>query len=204
MTTSKTLNAQVSSVHVEEIRCELDSHADTCVVGNEALIFQDFGRPVQVSAYDPSLGTKPDMKVVSAALAYDDPNTGEVKILIVHQAILIPTIDHTLLSPMQMRMNGVNVDECPRFLDPKLDDDSHTIQVPGPDGDVLHVPLRLHGVTSYFPCRKPTQEEFNSGDQYVLTAETPEWDPHDSSFAKQEDTFVDGEDWLLASGDRKG
>ena len=37
-----------------------------------------------MSAYDLSLRTKPDMKGVSAVLACDDPNNGEVKILIVH------------------------------------------------------------------------------------------------------------------------
>jgi hypothetical protein len=35
-------------------RSDLDSHADACVVGKEALIFNDFDREVTVSAYDPS------------------------------------------------------------------------------------------------------------------------------------------------------
>ena len=203
MITRKTKGTVISSVQTRETRTELDSHADTCVVGSEALVFQDFGRPVQVSAYDPSLGTKPDMKVVSAALAYDDPNNGEVKILIVHQAILVPTMDHNLLSPMQMRLNGVTVQECPRFLDTHLNEHSHSIKVPGPDGDVLNIPLRIHGVTSYFPTRKPSQEEFETGDRFELTTETPEWDPHDPTYAQQEDSFLNG-DWILASGDRSG
>ena len=126
------------------------------------------------------------MKVVSAAIAYDDPTNGEVKILVIHQAIYIPTLDHNLLSPMQMRLNEVVVNDCPSFLDPKPHDLSHSIKIPGPDGDVVVIPLRLFGVTSYFPCRRPTQQEFETGDKFDLTAETPEWDPYDSTFARQE------------------
>jgi hypothetical protein len=32
---------------------DLDSHADACVVGKYALIFQDFDGKVNVSGYDP-------------------------------------------------------------------------------------------------------------------------------------------------------
>ncbi len=41
-----------------ETTLELDSHADTCVLGRDALIFLDFDQPVVVEGYDPSLGTK--------------------------------------------------------------------------------------------------------------------------------------------------
>ncbi len=34
---------------------ELDSHADTCVLGRDALIFLDYDRPVIVEGYDPLL-----------------------------------------------------------------------------------------------------------------------------------------------------
>jgi len=38
------------------MRCELDSHADTCMVGtNTALIIVDFDRPVCVQGYSPKV-----------------------------------------------------------------------------------------------------------------------------------------------------
>ena len=40
-----------------ETTLELDSHADTCVLGQHAYIFQDYNRPVHVEAYDPKLGS---------------------------------------------------------------------------------------------------------------------------------------------------
>jgi len=79
---------------------ELDSHADTCVFGSHALIFMDYNRPVNVYGYDPTKGTE-TYRTVSGAVAYDHPNTGEVFILCIHQAIEIPHLDHHLICPMQ-------------------------------------------------------------------------------------------------------
>ena len=81
---------------------ELDSHADTCVLGHDALIFLDFDRPVVVKGYDPSLGTK-TYATVSGALAYDDPLTSKAYHIAINQAMHITHLDHHLLCPMQCR-----------------------------------------------------------------------------------------------------
>ncbi len=60
-----------------ETTLELDSHADTCVLGCDALIFLDYDRPIVVKGYVPSLGTK-IYDTVSRGLAYDDLKTGKV------------------------------------------------------------------------------------------------------------------------------
>jgi hypothetical protein len=144
-------------------RTEMDNHADTCVVGQECLVFHDFDRPVNVAGFDTSLGTVKNRSVVSAAVAYDDPTTGEVIMLVVHQAIYIPTMDHNLLCPMQIRMNDHLVDECPKFLHPRPNDDTHAIKFSDTSEDPgYRIPLQLFGVTSYFPTRKPTQEEWDN------------------------------------------
>ncbi len=75
---------------------ELDSHADTCVLGHDALILLDYDRPVIVEGYDPSLGTK-TYATISGALAYDDPVNSEIYHLVINQAIHIPHLDHHLL-----------------------------------------------------------------------------------------------------------
>jgi hypothetical protein len=85
---------------IGETTLELDSHADTCVLGRDVLIFPDYDRPVIVEGYDPSLGTK-TYATVSGALAYDDPVTGKVHHLVINQAVPIPHLDHHLLCPMQ-------------------------------------------------------------------------------------------------------
>ena len=55
-----------------ETTLELDSHADTCVLGRDALIMLDYQQPVHVVGYDESLGTK-TYATVSGVVAYDDP-----------------------------------------------------------------------------------------------------------------------------------
>ena len=170
-------------------RTELDSHADACVVGKHALIIQDFDRPVDVTGYDPTMGTKRDLRTVSAALAYDDPRDGATVILIVHQAIHVPTMCNNLLTPMQLRVNDVKVRDTPRFLtDPSdREDNQHAIVIPTPDHDDYVIPLDLHGIISYFPTRRPSLSEFDAAtDRYELTYETPQWDPSSPNFAAQE------------------
>ena len=55
----------------------------------------------------------------------------------------------------------------------------------------MHIPLLIHGVTSYFNVRKPMQEEYDTCGRYEATYETPDWNPHSPSFSEQEDVMVD-------------
>ena len=48
---------------------ELDSHADSPVVGSEALIIRTHDRKVRVNGFTPALGSK-TVDVVDAAVAY--------------------------------------------------------------------------------------------------------------------------------------
>ena len=89
-------------------RVDLDSHADTCCVGNGVLIVNQTERTLRVT---PFLNT--------AAIAYDDPKTGEVFVLVVHQAMHFFEMNNCLLSPMQLRLNDVEVNERPKFLTAK-------------------------------------------------------------------------------------
>ena len=175
---------------------ELDSHADTCVVGNDtALITHDFERPVRVLGYNESAGKPITAKTVTAVVAYDHPETGEIYMLIIHQAILVNAMKHNLLSPMQLRDNGLRVNDEPKHMVLTPTDYHHAISIPtGDDGDPMIIPLSLSGVTSYFPTRKPTRQEWENTDLSLcieLTAEDPEWDPHTNRFSEQEATMLD-------------
>ena len=198
------LNSFNSELSVHETRSELDSHADTCVVGKEALIVHDFDRTVNVSGFDESLGTVKGLKTVSAAVAYDDPITGRPVILVIHQAILVPSLEHNLLCPMQMRLNDVEVSEIPKFLTDKPSNEVHCIQATDDSGENITIPLSLHGVTSYFPTRKPSTREYEDPDikHYDLTYEAPEWEPGDESYAEQEDAMTDFHGLVHEIGDR--
>ncbi len=124
------LSTKINSIG--ETTLELDSHADTCVLGCDALILLDYNRPVIVKGYDPTLGTK-TYATVSGVLAYDDPVTGEVYHLVFNQAIHIPHLDHHLLCPMQCQVNDVVVDDMPKFLAPDPTDITHALTNRDPD-----------------------------------------------------------------------
>ena len=54
------IQVRVTSVtsNSKESTLDLDSHADTCVLGANALVIQDHGRPVNVLSYYPDLGDR--------------------------------------------------------------------------------------------------------------------------------------------------
>ena len=189
----------------KEVRSELDSHADTCVVGKHVLVFQDFDRPVDVIGYDKQLGVTKNCRTVGAAVAYDDPSTGETVIFVINQATYIPQLEVNLLNPMQLRLSGVKVSEEAKFLAEAHDEHTHALVVPDEEGlDKFLIPLSLHVVISYFPTYKPTKEQFETLPRYYLTQEQPEWDPNDTSFAEQENAMTNSSGEVLETGDSQG
>ena len=158
-----------------ETTLELDSHADTCVLGRHALIILDHNRPVTVMGYDESLGSK-TYKTVSGVVAYTDPRTGRTLHLIINQAIHIPHLDHHLLCPMQCRVNDVIVDETPKFLAIRPTDQTHALTVADPDdpSQTFTMPLSLRGATSLLYVRNVTADYFYNTDtpRIDLTSET--------------------------------
>ena len=120
---------------------------------------------MEVEGYDRMLGTK-RYDTVSGALAYDHPQTGEVLLLVLHQAIHIPHLDHHLLCPMQCRVNDVIVGKTPKFMVANPTDETHALMIPDDDEPTwaVHLPLTLRGVTSLLNVQKPTLDEWNSDD----------------------------------------
>jgi hypothetical protein len=112
-----------------ETTLELNSHANTYVLGWHALITLDHNRSVPIRGYAESLGTK-TYKTVSGVVAYTNSKTGRTLHLIINQAIHVPHLDHHLLCPMQCRVNDVILDETPKFLAIKPTDQTHALTVP--------------------------------------------------------------------------
>jgi hypothetical protein len=157
-------------------RSDLDSHADFCVCVKEVLVFNDFNSEVTVTGWDPE-GETQSLRILSAALGYTIPQAWKTVLLIVYKSILSPTLNHNLLSTMQLRLHDVIVNETTKFQSLNITNLSHSISVRGENvDDVLVIPLELHGVVSCFPTFKPTQEEFETCDRYDLTYESPEYD----------------------------
>jgi hypothetical protein len=109
---------------------DLDSHADTCVLGNNALIIESPlpDRTAIVSFADPSVGTvtKP---ILSGAFKYTSPSNGSSYILIVNQGIHLDNLDHSLLCPMQLRDNDVILNEQPKSMTDNPTEETHSLLV---------------------------------------------------------------------------
>ena len=106
--------------------------------------------PVNVMGYDWKK-TVTCTKTVLADITYDDPNTGEVIISILHQAIYIPEMEHTLLCPMQIRLNDVELLEVPKFLEENPSERTHAIVLHSKEMNEPYIIfLMINGVTSYF------------------------------------------------------
>ena len=102
-------------------------------------------------------------------------------IIVVHQAIHVPTMDCNLICPMQIRINDVKLDDKPKFLIEDPTDESHAISCEDNTGTRINI----------FPTRKTTKHEFENCPRIELTYLTPEWDPYSTTFQEQEKAFMD-------------
>ena len=84
-------------MHPGAAATELYSHADTSVVGKNALIMHPYGRTFTVTGYDPSLGQVKNLDIVSAQVAYELPNSSDVVLLNMNQCVHVPTMENNLL-----------------------------------------------------------------------------------------------------------
>ena len=174
-----------------ECRCELDNHADTCMVGTKTdLLINDYEIPVQLHGYDKGVGEMEACYMVSSVIAYDHPESGDMYILVLRQAILIPQMENNLLCPLQMKDNDVRVNDEPKFMVPTPKDNYHAIVINGIDQDQqpINTPLYTKGVISYLPLQKPTKEEYERSEpdfRIKMTVEEPEWDPRTTWFEYQ-------------------
>ncbi len=80
----------------DNIQVELDSHADTSVVGSNVLVAHDHECYVDVYSYD-SKSRHKNITTVDAALAYDNPQTEDTSVLLINQAISIPSMTNIWL-----------------------------------------------------------------------------------------------------------
>ena len=120
-----------ASVVSSKPKVELDSHANTCVVGDNCLVIHDHNRPVNVYSYDTKDGHR-SAKTVDAAVGYQDPQSGQKFILVINTAVCKDGLVNHLLCPMQCCLNGVHISEVPKFLAETPSETTHAIELVNP------------------------------------------------------------------------
>ena len=167
----------------------LDSHTDSPVAGRVARVVRRTGRSVSVSGFTDKLGKAIRVPVVDAAVEYVCDKTGKTFIMLLRNALYVPEMIPCLLHPIMMRLVGVSVDECPKFLSSHPTEVNHLIYFEKED---IRIPLQLSGIISCLPCRYPGEREMEENDGILeLTPDVDVWNPHDTIFQDQEEAMVD-------------
>ena len=89
-----------------------------------------------------------------------------------------------------MRLAGIEVDECPKFLSKSPTEKNHSMYFPSQD---IRIPFQLEGIISYVPTRCPTEAKLDDkeGKYLLLTPNVPTWDPHTALYKDQEYNMTD-------------
>ena len=171
---------------------ELDTHANMVVVGRQATIISRSGRNAEVRAFSNECSKLEEVPIVDAAIAYDCPYTMKTYLLIVRNALHVPSMQHNLIPPFIMREAGLVVNDVPKIhCGDNVTRESHSIISKDLD---LRIPLMLRGIFSYFPTRALSAKEIDECEDLPVVCLTPNsrsWDPHCDSYATNEDTFLD-------------
>ena len=169
-------------------RCEMDSHADTCVAGRNCVVLEYTGRHAEVQAYSPDYPSK-RIPIATVATAYDCPNSGATFVLIINEALYFgESLPFSLLSPNQLRDNDVHVDERHRQHAP---DSIFGISIPS---EPLKIPFALDGVVAGFDTRPPSQDELDDVSCHVELTSDVEWIPSSFALSLAEEQGTDSDD----------
>ena len=172
----------------EESRTELDSHANMPVVGKHGYIIAETGKTVDVSPFTPDYKLLP-VPLVDATIKYNNPYNGKSCMLVLRNALYVPSMDNNLIPPFMLREMGVAVNDVPKIHkeEPTVDDHAITFVETG-----FQIPLSLWGIFSYFPTSKPTHDDLlNPNEVYILSPAT--WNPHSDAYSTNEESMLDWE-----------
>ena len=153
----------------------LDSHADSPFVGQYCAIIRTVGRRISVHGFTDELRKPSIVMVVDAAVVYECEITRELMLLIIQNALHIKSMKMNLIPPFMMRLAGLTVNECPKFLSPHPNINNHSIYCKESN---RRIPLELWGIISMIPTQIPRDSELMELNVFELTPMMNTWDPH--------------------------
>ena len=155
-----------------EGRIELDSHADTIVLGANCVVLSHTGQTCEVMPYSDTYNAIADVPVVTGATLWTPPHDGDEYILIFYEVLWMgDTLQHTLVNPNQLRAYGTTVQDNPFASSPLIFDP--------PNGPVIT--LTTMGTIIYCTTRAPSYQELSSLPHITLSSSAT-WDPHNVVF----------------------
>ena len=150
---------------------ELDSHADTIVLGANCIILSHTGQSCEVMPYSDNDAIT-DVPVVTGATLWTSPHDGEEFILVFNEALWMgDTLQHTLVNPNHLRAYGTTMQDNPFAPAP--------LQFEPPTGPTI--PLATMGTIIYCNTRAPNDRELSTLPHIHLSSSAT-WDPHNVVF----------------------
>lgn len=201
-TESEYLSCRISQAQTDGTGgTELDSHADSPVVGKHCYVLRSTGRKVNVRGFSDKLGKPMGVDVVDAVVAYDDPQEGDTHPLVIKNTLHVPSMEINLIPPFMMILSGIEVNECPKFLSEHPTIKNHSILF---REENIRIPLQLSNTISYIATMVPVTDELNVMNTpdiktLYLTPNSPSWNPHNDLFQSQESNMVDYEGNVITS-----
>ena len=100
-------------------RIELDSHAETVVLGSNCVVLHHTGKVCEVSPYTDEYDAITDVPVVRGATLWTDQHTNNEYILVFNEALWMgDTLTHSLIKTNQLCAFGMLVQDNPYHTDP--------------------------------------------------------------------------------------
>ena len=91
-------------------RVEMDSHADTTVLGLNCMVLAYTGKECEVSPYADEYDAIRNVPIVTGATVWTNPQDGVPILLVFNEALWLgDRLHHTLINPHQLRSYGVDV-----------------------------------------------------------------------------------------------
>ena len=109
-------------------------------------------------------------------------------------------MNHNIIPPFMMGLDGFEVDKFPKFLDHNPTVIHHSVLLLYPQ---LCLPLIINVVISYLPTSMTDSGEEVQLDQHRLKTNKPERNPHDASYIYQKINRVEYKGEVRAGSDIK-
>jgi hypothetical protein len=148
---------------------EIDNHADTTCFGSNFTAINLTGEHCEVSPFSDQYTSLTNIPVATAATAWDNPDTGEVVILIFNQGLWFGnSLTNSLINPNQCRMHGIELCDDPFDIHRKL----------GFWDPITEYDIEMDFSNSfvYLTTRAPTLDEIRLHKQIEMTNAAP-WNP---------------------------
>ena len=147
------------------------------VIGKQAFIFSHSGQYENVRAFTDEVKGITKVPIVDAVIAYDCPKSGQTYLLVVRNALCIPSMEHNLIPPFILRESGLVLYDTPKIHCnvPSAEDHSMFDEEKGP-----RIPFTLDRTFSVFKSHSLKNEEINNVEDFetvFLTPDSKKWAP---------------------------